>query len=375
MIRVEGLSLEKFLNLAAREGLFVFDTFRRSYTVLSVNMSARDFSKLKKIVSGKHSLTVEKRRGIPFGLLWIFRRKALMIGLVVIAFVMFAASLYVWDVRVTGLEDTANIKEELSSYGVALGTYKQNVDLSEIATKIIVAHDEIAWIDISFKGVVVVVEIVPAIRVPEVVDENTPCDVVASKDAYIIGVTARAGRATVKVGDTVRKGDMLISGLVWDEGKKRIMFAARGEVVGNVWYTATISQPIFEQTRQKTGNTQSQRVIFIGSDSADIDEQCRFAQFDTVNVDEYYLGERLFLPVKVVTYEHSEVIVTKTPVPLEILKVILEEKAYNEAQAKMQQGILIVSHKAFFEVSDDKMTVTVYLKTQEDIGRIVYLKE
>ena len=42
-------------------------------------------------------------------------------------------------------------------------------------------------------------------------------------------------------GDAVREGDLLISGLIWDPGMPRMMFAARGEVIGSVWYSASVS--------------------------------------------------------------------------------------------------------------------------------------
>ena len=81
---------------------------------------------------------------------------------------------------------------------------------------------------ISYKGVVAEVRIVPADMPPEMYEEERPCDIVASKDAYIESVVQLAGRAVVKAGDTVRAGDKLISGLVWDPGTPRMMFAAKG---------------------------------------------------------------------------------------------------------------------------------------------------
>jgi similar to stage IV sporulation protein len=198
---------------------------------------------------------------------------------------------------------------------------------------------------------------------------------VAKKDAYIESVTQLAGRAVVKPGDTVRAGDKLISGLVWDEGKPRMLFAAKGRVIGSVWYTGQQSLSIYRETREKTGNTRIERVVYIGSDSASIDGPCTFAEYDTEVVSEYYLGDGLFLPVRVAQLLHSEVVITQTPAPLDTLMVYLEERAYYEAMCKAPDNANIEGHKAFFKTENDILTVTVYLQTQEDIGRVVYLEE
>ena len=378
MIRVEGLSLEKFLNIAAQAGVSVFNARRVSYTVLRAGVSAGGYRRLSRLSLDRYRITVERRTGIPFGLVWIWKRKALLFGLAVVAAAVFFASLFVWDVQVTGLEDEKEadaIREELAALGVKAGVYHSSIDFDEITTRMIIDHDEIAWMDLSRKGVVISAEIVLAEPVPEVVDENTPCNIVAEKDAYIESIIAKSGRAAVEAGDTVRAGDVLISGLVWNEGFPRMLFAARGDVIGNVWYTATASRSIYDETREQTGRKETGRLITIGADSAAVDGACSFDIYDTQVIEEYYIGDGLFLPVKVSVIEYSEVVVSKTPTPLESLKVELEERAYYDAQAKVPEDAEIVGHETIFEIVDDIMTATVYLQTQEDIGKVEYLEE
>jgi similar to stage IV sporulation protein len=153
----------------------------------------------------------------------------------------------------------------------------------------------------------------------------------------------------------------------------RMMFAARGEVIGSVWYSASVSVPLFVETREPTGRTQTQRVISIGHDSATVDGQCTFDVYDTQVLDSYYIGR--ILPVCITVLEHSEVRIEKTPADLEILKITAEEAAYLDAQAKIPTDADIAGHRTFFSVSDDILTARVYLQTYEDIGKTVYLEE
>ena len=375
MIRVEGLSLEKFLNLAARHDIFVYNARRISYTVLRAGVSASGFKKLKELGAQRFNIVAEKRGGLPSGFKWISRRYALLFGLIVVAAAVLAGSLFIWEVRVTGLEylETKQMVKELEEHGIRPGVLKGSIDCDAVATRMIIAHNEFAWIDIHCDGVVVTAEIVLADPIPEIVDENTPCSIVADKDAFIESVTALAGEAAVRPGDTVREGDVLISGLVWDDGFPRMLFAARGEVMGNVWYTATATAPVFEEARKPTGRSETERVIIIGRDSASIDGQCTFDEYDTRVVDEYYIGR--ILPVKIAVLEHSEITVTKMPAELQMIKVYTEERAYYDAQKKVPDDAKIVGHRTFFWVKDDVLNALVYLQTREDIGKVVYLEE
>lgn len=377
MIRVEGLSLEKFLNAAANAGVRVYDVKRESYTVLYAGVTARGYGKLIKIAPERYNLTALNAKGAPHGFKRLFGRKALLAGLIIVFLGIIAGAQFVWEVRVVGISvyEGAKIKAELESLGIRPGIYKGDIDLKGITTKMLVSHDEIAWMDIKIDGVVVIAKIVPADMPPEVYDENRPCDIIAKKDAYIESVIELAGHAVVKPGDTVRAGDKLISGLVWGEGKPRMLFAAKGRIIGSVWYTGEASSPIFEETREKTGNTEAERVIYIGNDKASIDGPCAFEQYDTEVKKEYYLGDALFLPVKVQELLHSEVRLTQKPKELGVLMTYLEEEAYYDAQSKAPEDAEITGHKAYFKVDGDRLTVKVYLQTQEDIGKAVYLEE
>lgn len=375
MIRIEGLSLEKFLNLASANGLKVFDARRTSYTVLYISISAAGYKKLASIVPDRYHATVVKQAGLPFVGRWLLHRPALLVGLFVIAAGLIAASMFVWDVRVVGLNgrEALEIKREVEAMGATVGTPKSHIDDEQMETTLVIRHDDIAWVDVRIRGVVLTIDVVAAEPVPEIVDETRPCNIVAAKDAYIETVTPRCGEPKVRPGDTVRQGDVLISGLIWDPGTKRMLVAARGDVIGSVWYKATVSAPLSRQTRQRTGATQWQRTITIGQDVAVVDGACAFEVYDTEIIDEYYIGDRLFLPVKMTVLEHSEVELVSRPAPLDELKVTLEERAFFLAQRQMAPDADVIGHQAFFETEGDILTVTVYFQTNEDIGSIVYL--
>jgi len=377
MIRIEGLSLERFLNLAAQENLRVYNVRRSAYTTLHATLSFSGFRGLNKLAHGRYQIVVARSGGLPF--LWrrLWKRPALLAGLGVLVLAVIAASLFVWDVRVCGLNDAQSreMLAELERLGLHTGAYKGGIDADALETQLIISHDEIAWLDLRIRGVVAELEAVPALPVPKIVDENTPCSIVAAKDAYIETITPLSGEARVQPGHTVQKGDVLISGLIWDEGTRRMLVAARGEVMGSVWYTATVRAPLFEQTREPTGDKQIVREIAIGSDVVRVGGACRFAEYDTRLGGGYTLGGQLFVPVRVSIYECSEVELKQSPAELMRLKTQIEEQAFFAAQAKLRGEAEIAGHRAWYEVDGQTLVVKVYVQTLEDIGAIQYLEE
>lgn len=376
MIRVEGLSLERFLNIAAENNVPVYDVRRASYTVLHAMVSPRGLKKLQRVAPEKYTVTAGKSAGLTVGIRWLTGRKALLIGLMLVALAAFAASLFVWQIRVTGVEyrEAKALLPELEQLGIYQGAFKGNIDTDKAETRLIIVHDEFAWVNVRLSGVVALVEVVPAAPVPEMVDDSRPCNIVAEKDAMIESVTALKGRAAVKKGDTVRAGDVLISGLVWDPGLPRMLFAAHGDVIGSVWYKASATAPVREDARIPTGRTQTQRMISVGADSAPVDAGCSFAEYDSKEIDKYPVVG-LFLPVYITVLEHSEVQVMAQDVPRDMLKVYLEERAYYDAQGFVPEGADIVGHRTIFKEEEGRLTATVYLQTQEDIGTVVYLED
>ena len=179
MIRVEGLSLEKFLNTAAELGVAVFDARRVSYTVLRALVSARGYKKLRSAVSDRYAVSVVKKAGVPIGLKWMTGRKALLVGLVLIAAATFLASLFVWEIRVSGLDynEAKALKQELNELGLGAGSYKGDIDLKETEKALMLGHDEFAWINVRLRGVIADVEVVLAEPVPEIVDDTSHCHI------------------------------------------------------------------------------------------------------------------------------------------------------------------------------------------------------
>ena len=152
------------------------------------------------------------------------------------ALVLFSYDL-VWDVRVDGnveMTDSAVLRV-INENGFGVGELWSKTDRSAIEKSIMKNCDKISWININRRGTVAYVNIL------ENNDSNHSSDkpqmsyanIVSSVDCVIEEITVISGRAAVKVGDTVKKGDPLIYGLLPEEAGGGLC-KAEGNVVGRV---------------------------------------------------------------------------------------------------------------------------------------------
>lgn len=157
----------------------------------------------------------QKTKGIPVFLEKYRRRYGLMAGGVIIAALVLISSQVVWDVRVTGNTTltVADVRNELASVGFSVGSKIGKRDTDEIANAVLAKSEKIAWLAINMSGNVALVQIREKTFSGADGEINSPANVVASCDGVIERLEIKRGTPAVKVGDAVREGELLISGL------------------------------------------------------------------------------------------------------------------------------------------------------------------
>src|SRR5699024_2646143 len=129
IIKVEGLTLEKFLNLAANSSIYIWDIKRMDYTLLEMKVSIKGFRELKKIANkGACRVYIKEKIGFPFFMNKLKKRKMLGFGFIIFLGLIFFLTSFIWEIEVSGNEITSNedILELLENIDVKCGTMKYN---------------------------------------------------------------------------------------------------------------------------------------------------------------------------------------------------------------------------------------------------------
>lgn len=213
---VRGVNFDGLLNALARNGVTVYGVKKiaEKRYILSVNFTqnrkffaiARDlcYTDIKKIKDG----------GRGFFLLYFFRN----IGLVAGALIFFALAAVFGDMVFTvsytgsGSVCKADISRYLDERGVDTFTRFSEVDLARLSDGILADNPRLSFVECRKKGNVLEIESVLSPESPE--PFKTAEELKAPGSGTVKDVKVYRGAALVKPGDTVREGDVLVTGTV-----------------------------------------------------------------------------------------------------------------------------------------------------------------
>ena len=123
---------------------------------------------------------------------------------------------------------------------------------------------DIDWVGIKHIGSRVTVEINEMTSPPEMERKNTPCNIISSHDAQITGVKVYSGMLIPMVGDGVKKGDVLISGVVDTKYGRSFYVHSIGEITGIYTEKMTFSEKYVTEEKVCTGEVCAKALKIFG---------------------------------------------------------------------------------------------------------------
>ncbi len=211
-------------------------------------------------------LTRSEPLGLPSFFLAYARRPGIILGTVLFAVILTLSSRLVWRVEVEGNESIPDkvIEANLNELGFGIGSLSRGVDLNALAEQYRIAHEHVSYMSIYMRGTVAHVKIRETEKGEYDGEKNVPSVIVASRDATVYRMEVAHGTPAVKVGQTVKKGDVLVSGLVSGAHEDTLLSAA-GEVWGVVEQKLSVDI-LYDQTQKMVKGREKTKIslIFFG---------------------------------------------------------------------------------------------------------------
>ncbi len=212
----EGDFPERFLNLCARADMGLWDITRNEHGISARVVAARYRRLLPQARRCGVKLRVVRRFGLPFLLTPYRRRPGMPLGAALFCGMLWLLSLFVWSVELPASltpETTEKLAAALEEMSVTPGTLRSHIDAKGMAVELQVRVPELSWAGISTYGsrLSVAAKELESVTVPP---DGTPCNLVASRDGVIVGVEPLRGSIEVQPGQSVVRGDLLVSGVV-----------------------------------------------------------------------------------------------------------------------------------------------------------------
>jgi len=405
IVTVKGRHLERFINLAVSRGYSLWNISRPSPEVMTAAVPVSIFPYLRHIAkASKCRIKIESKRGMPFILLKICRRKMFFTGAVVFLISLYVLSLFIWSVEVVRSGELKLIKEkqildEASKNGLRIGAFKPSLATDTIQKAILYKFPQLSWVGVEIRGTKATIEVMEKILPDKSHLDRRPGSIVAAKDGIIEEILVLSGEAKVAEGDTVRKGDILISGVIFpedeenepqrtndgkitnDEEQKRepMRFRARGIVRALVWYEAEKTVPLIEERSRPTGRKKELLVLRFGG------KEMILKGGKGVPYKNYRYMKRSWkiprigktiIPAELAFETYWEIKKEKVYHSMAEARDIAVTRAEKEISGKLKPETKVISRKVNVKSLEEKrIHVVLIVEALEDITRFVPMKE
>lgn len=370
----------RVLNLMSGNGIPFWDLAWESPECFRCTLTRADYARLRRLTEGQPcAVTAAGRRGAPFLAARLRRRVALRLSLLAVTAALALGSFCVWDFEIEG--ETAVSDEELlrvlGKYGVGIGSFCWDIDQEALRNHVLLELDELSWITVNVRGYRALVQVRPRTPKPEIVDEQTPVNIVARRGGVIVSVEPLGGEAVVLAGSTVKKGDLLISGLS-DRGGQRVeLLAAMGRVEARTWYTLSATLPLTAVRKQPVGEATTLSLV-LGGRRIKIFGNSRYAGAEYDKITEktrWDLFGLLPLPVTSVkeTYRFYDAVET----PRSVAAAMAEGEALlrDYLDTLLPEGSEVLAALTAAEERNGRLTVTLRAECREQIGEAVAIPQ
>lgn len=382
IIKVYGFSTERFINMASYRGIHIWDMNIEEGCVY-IKVSLSDFKMLKECAKKTGcKFEIIKRYGFPFFVNRYRKRKILALGIPLFIICIYILSSFLWKIDIYGNDRVSktDILKMLDDNGISAGVLKFNIDTKETAKKIIEEFPDISWASVSINGTELIVKVSETIE-KTTIEDNTPSDIISSKDGIIEGIAVSSGTPIVKIGDVVYEGDTLVSGeIILKDGEEEVgkeYTASKGQVFAKVWYEFYNEVPLVYNENIYTGDNKTDIYITLNGVMFNIiTPKTEYKNYDTQLVYEkiFSLGDYI-LPFSIVKNTYNEYNVVKKQRTEEEAKLLTEYKIEEKIMEETVDCNIIDKETEYIlkdNILYSKTTVTAIERIDKQVKRSDY---
>ncbi len=390
-----GYAPERFLNLCSNHDILIWDLCQQG-DVYIFKISVEGFRSLKPLLkkSGTH-VKISHKNGIPFFFFRYRKRKMLFLSIFACMIILYVLSRFIWKININGNDSVTDdsmlqfLEEKNSSYG----THISDIDCTKLEEEIRSCFENIIWTSVKREGTTLTVDVQENLSVPsEQADAQLPkefqdqeqkgFDLLSLHDGTIESIYVRKGTPMVQQGDSVKKGDILVSGAlpIYDDSGTLTDYqycTADADIQLKTEYAYEDSFPAKHEQRIYSGKIQNRYGISIGDSYLQLPwKKAGFKNCTVMDTrTQLRLCDSFYLPVYFVrrVYEEYD---TKQ-------EVFTKKEAEEQAKANLteflekliQKGVLILEKHVMIRADKNKYTVSGNIMVVENTFRYAVNKD
>ncbi|MBR3382455.1 MAG: sporulation protein YqfD [Clostridia bacterium] len=302
-ISIVGKYPEKLMDKVIASGIPVKNASRQG-SAINAEIPSRCMGRLRIIRRGSGCrVRVDRRLGAA-GRVQLLRANAVFaVSLLVFLAALAVLSTRIWFIEVGSASlPEAEIKEKLAALGASVGSRRNRNAIAGTA-RALMLDPRIVNAKVTLRGVKLTVSVSGFGYSEPAPAAGEAAVITAEKDCVISSISVTSGRALVKPGDAVKKGDPLITGDL-SNLKEGMRVPASGVVWGRVLYRVSAAAELQRPKLTRSGRVE--RAVTVGLFGREFGFDTGFEAYEAVPV-----GERLLfgpLPVALTEYEVCELV-------------------------------------------------------------------
>jgi similar to stage IV sporulation protein len=260
------------------------------------------------------------------------------------------------------------ITQELYECGVKKGANFKRIDLVAARNQCLSNIPDVIFMGINRVGMDIIVEAIQRPFVPQMQYRGVPCNIISSRDCIIHEMSVLSGHPLVKVGDTVKKGQLLVSGIIpTKKGEGEPIYARSiANIDARVFYSATEEALKYTPISERTGKKKRGFEI-------------KFSEYGIIdfNVEDFTHSEVEsrkvnllpgILPFYAIIDEYHELKVKALPKDIDTVYNEAKLKAQAKAASKVPGYAEIVDIKVFYNEYDSRVQASAYIECIEPVA-------
>lgn len=260
-IRADGRTPYPFINAIRQSHITCGNQYCKG-EVFFCRILKSDLPELKKLAESYHmNLTIQEQKSFLNKLKKYKFRFGIPLGIIASIFILFYYSNIITTIEIQGNELVSEnvILSLLEEENVKSGTWITDIDMNHCETMLRIKIPEIAWAGIRNTGNRLVVEVTEETPQVEMLHERTPCHIISRYNAQITNVEVYSGQLQCLIGDGIAKGDIIVSGIVEDDGGHVNFRHAYAKITGIYTQEIELTEYFVTSQTTQTGEKTCQR--------------------------------------------------------------------------------------------------------------------
>ncbi|MEG2814242.1 MAG: sporulation protein YqfD, partial [Oscillospiraceae bacterium] len=232
---------------------------------------------------------------------------------------------------------------------------------------------QLSWVTINIEGCKANIIVSERIAPPKI-KSNEPCDIIAKKTGQIINIECYNGTPIIKIGNTVSKGETIISNVMPLKSGGIINVHSDAKVIAQTQFDKTVEFDLIKHNKKYTGEKKMRRYLDIFSIKVPLFLAKKVdGDFDISEekTNLTFFGSKLPFAITSKTYNFYKIKDDKI-LQDEVKKILLDILSQYETTELIDA--CIIKKNDNYEISNERITLTRSYVAEENIAKQVPVK-